>query len=309
MSAVLDTILERALFEPMRDLLGRPGKNIRADLVESGFLLGSPQSTLTPLVRERCAKLARALEAIHAGSLVVDDIQDGSKERRGHPSLHESYGVPLALNTGNALYFQPFTWIRELELDEHTELSLYRLFHEAMLKAHLGQAIDLGAKIERASRESVPDICLQSLQLKTGALTALAITSGAALAQASDQEIERLREFGMRFGVALQMFDDIGNLSLPLSNPKRFEDFRLLRPTWIWASVASNASDSDYSDFLAAVRELPNEANLLAWLKRFQSVERARAEAELYLVETKLSLGLSVSKIDSLFERIRTSYG
>ena len=50
----------------------------------------------------------RMFEIIHAGSMIVDDIEDDSSERRGAPAVHRLHGLPLALNAGNWMYFAPF---------------------------------------------------------------------------------------------------------------------------------------------------------------------------------------------------------
>lgn len=262
--------------------------------------------------------MSDALEAIHAGSLIVDDIQDGSRERRGAPSLHEIFGVPLALNAGNWLYFQPFEWIRALGLPDATELALYRLCHETMYKAHMGQAIDLGSKIHEAPREHVRSICLSSLEMKTGALMRMAILSGAILGGASPSRVSALSGFGSEFGVALQMFDDIGNFCLPSKDPKRFEDLRLKRPTWLWAIAAEQGEDA-FSRFKLAVEALPDEAALMSWVREVGFVNQARLEAEDFLESTlnrlhrelevpeRFSTGLQL--LHDLSERIRTSYG
>jgi hypothetical protein len=53
------------------------------------------------------------VEFIHAGSLVVEDIEDGSRIRRGRVALHVRYGMPVALNAGNWLYFWPFELLKK----------------------------------------------------------------------------------------------------------------------------------------------------------------------------------------------------
>ncbi len=62
--------------------------------------------------------------ALHLGSLIVDDIEDGSPIRRGGPALHLQIGTPLALNAGNWLYFLPGLLVSRLELPQTRELSL-----------------------------------------------------------------------------------------------------------------------------------------------------------------------------------------
>jgi len=95
--------VEECLVAPARELLARRSKSLRGQLVAAACdLLGGVQ---TPERRAAVTKVAAAMELLHAGSLIIDDIQDGSVQRRGGPSLHLVYGVPSALCTGNWLYF------------------------------------------------------------------------------------------------------------------------------------------------------------------------------------------------------------
>jgi hypothetical protein len=55
-------------------------------------------------------------ELIHVGSLIVDDIQDGSDLRRGGPTVHKAYGVPLAINAGSSAYFTVFHFLDALDV-------------------------------------------------------------------------------------------------------------------------------------------------------------------------------------------------
>ena len=66
--------------------------------------------------------------------------------RRGKLALHIRYGLPMALNAGNWLYFWPFELIRTLELPSETTLSVYEYYHRTRLRAYFGQATLLGPK-------------------------------------------------------------------------------------------------------------------------------------------------------------------
>jgi len=293
-------ILNSSLFEPIEDLIGRPSKGFRAALVRAGYLFIRPSGGST-----LCTVLAEVLETIHAGSLIVDDIQDGSRERRGHPSLHEKYGTPLALNAGNFLYFQPFSWIESLGLPEVTELRLYRLCHEAMINAHLGQALDLGTDITRVL--DIEDVCVNASRLKTGSLTALALCLGAALAGADAKELQSLKSFGESFGIALQRFDDVGNLLV--TDDKRYEDLVLKRPSWAWA-LASHLNRFD--QFIFAASRLPDSCMLESWLEREKFFEFAQSENEKFLELALRSFKAPTECreiVTGLCERLKASYG
>ena len=231
-------LVNQTLIRPLADLMNRPGKKVRGHLVELGYRLAHAKTAEASLY-EACSEI---LEAIHAGSLIVDDIQDGSRMRRGQPTLHLRYGIPVALNAGNWLYFWPMQKIRSLGLTAEQELEVYQLCHQTLLRAHFGQALDVGISIDSVAQAKIPEVCRASLELKSGALMALAISLGAVLGGAHRERQILLNEFGHRFGVALQMFDDIGNLrhkaDVPPESSKRFEDLLLKRASWIWVVVS-----------------------------------------------------------------------
>jgi geranylgeranyl pyrophosphate synthase len=238
--AALPTVqLESALLGPARAFLARPGKRFRAELATVGWQMaggGRPPAALGALV-----------EILHAGSLIIDDIEDGSAERRGAPCLHRQVGVPLALNAGNFLYFWPFALISQLALPERGELRLRRMLEQTLLCAHAGQALDLGASLPALSRDEVRRIVPAATELKTGRLTEFAAAAGAVALEAPAPRARALAEFGRALGVALQMLDDLGNLR-GRAPDRHGEDLRLGRPTWPWAWAAERLSASDYAD-------------------------------------------------------------
>src|SRR2546421_7711216 len=73
----------------------RPAKGLRAALcfATCAALGGDLHLALNSAV---------AIELFHNAFLVHDDIQDGSQQRRGAPTLHTGHGIPIALNLGNA---------------------------------------------------------------------------------------------------------------------------------------------------------------------------------------------------------------
>src|SRR6185295_7123507 len=190
---------------PARDLFARPGKGLRARLVEAGWRLGGGVGacpTPVPLL----------VEILHAGSLVVDDIEDGSTHRRGEPALHHRYGMPRALNLGNWMYFWPQRLITGLGLPTEAELALHQRIAHTLYLCHLGQGLDLTAHVARVARAEVPSVVAATTRLKTGALTELAVSLGALVALARPERVAELGRFGRDAGVALQMFDDLANL-------------------------------------------------------------------------------------------------
>jgi geranylgeranyl pyrophosphate synthase len=281
---VLSRYLGQSLLIPLSDFLGRSGKQLRARLVDLGASTFEDPSV--PRSAERIEQLrivSAALESVHAGSMVIDDIEDESLLRRGEPTLHRRFGLAKALNAGNWLYFLPLEQIRQMHLPADLENTVFRLFHTSLLRAHFGQALDVGVRMDEVPADEVGSLCMASMELKSGALTELAVAAGASLSAPAGVP-DWVSGFGRAYGVALQMFDDIGNLNPPgAMSVKRFEDLFLRRPSWIWCVAAREFSPETYQSFLSSVRALPHVELLEALLQRTGLAALAKTQARAFL--------------------------
>ncbi len=241
--------LHAALYEPVRDFLARPGKAFRSRLVELCWALCGGQGRAPE-------QLSGIVEVLHAGSLIVDDIEDGSATRRGRPALHVGYGVPVALNAGNWLYFWAFSLVEQLGLGPRAELELYRTISRTLARCHEGQALDLTVRMGRLSQSEVPAVVAETTRLKTGALMGLAAVVPAVAAGASQRLTLALGRFGESLGVALQMLDDLGGLTSERRCHKGHEDLLLGRPTWPWAWLARELTAISYLRLQQKAREV-----------------------------------------------------
>lgn len=282
-------LFQGVLLEPLATLLHRPAKHVRARLVLAGYGYGAALAEGKRTPPESVRRFARLLEEMHGASLVIDDIQDGSTLRRGAPTMHQTYGVPVALNAGNWLYFWQLWQLRELNLAPEQELKLTRFCLDTYLKAHFGQALDVGHRADEMAQEAVAEACLANMELKTGALMAFALGGGALLAGACVESAAPLLSYGRALGIYLQMADDIGNVTNVELGAKRFEDFKQRRLSWAWASAASSLRASDYARFVAAVRAYHfDEAQAI--LERCAVLHEARARAKVFLAEARGNL-------------------
>jgi geranylgeranyl pyrophosphate synthase len=230
---------ERALALPAREFLSRQGKRVRGRLVEAAWGMAGGEG-------DPPTQLSLAIEVLHAGSLIVDDIEDGSAERRGAPTLHRVFGLPTALNTGNWFYFLGLELIGRLELSETELLAAHRRAVRASLRCHHGQALDLSSRVTELSKRDVPCVVATVTSLKTGSLTELAATLGALAAGAPGHRVQALARLGREIGVALQMLDDLAGVVSASRRDKGHEDLRLLRPTWPWAWLAEQAEERTF---------------------------------------------------------------
>lgn len=230
---------DEALLDPARAFFSAPGKGFRSALVDLGWRMAGGALPVPP-------ELSIILEALHGGSLIVDDIEDHSSHRRGRPALYLTHGLPLALNTGNWLYFWALNLVQRLELPSGIELQLSRRLFSTLLHCHSGQALDLSVRLTALCQEELPSVVAVVSGLKTGQLMGLATSLGAMAAGGSAALVDALTAYGQQLGKALQMLDDLSNLSEQVDTAKRYEDLRNNRPSWVWAWLAEDLSSEHF---------------------------------------------------------------
>jgi len=197
--------------------------------------------------------IPQLVEVVHAGSLIVDDIQDDSLERRGGPALHRLYGVPLAINTGNWLYFAAFHLIDRAALGDGAALEIYRRLTRTMFRSHQGQALDLAIDVTALRQRDVLELTDAAAALKAGELMSFAAALGGLAAGAVIPRVESLARFGAALGVGLQHLDDAGGLRG--RRDKGREDLAGHRLTWPWACLAGKLDTVGFTTLQRKLRD------------------------------------------------------
>ncbi len=151
---------------------------------------------------------AAAVELMHNFSLLHDDIQDNSPKRRGRPTAWMKWGVPLAINAGDALFVLSNQSMLDL-IQSHPARTVTRaavILNDACLDLTRGQFLDI-------SYEQRSDLTLDDywpmIAGKTAALLAACCEIGALLGSANASSQEAYRAFGHDLGLAFQVQDDI----------------------------------------------------------------------------------------------------
>lgn len=230
--SVPDEVWRSALVGPAEEFLSRPGKALRTTLVRAGWMLaGSGDETLPD-------RISLVIELLHAGSLVIDDVEDGSATRRGAPALHKLVGIPLAVNTGSWMYFWALAELAQLGISPAAELAIHRKTNATLVRCHQGQALDLASRVSELALADVPSVVAATTRLKTGALCGLATSLSGLACGAPPDVVAAAERFGVSAGTALQMLDDLGSLTSPPRREKGREDLRNQRLTWPWAWLA-----------------------------------------------------------------------
>ncbi len=274
---IVEKYLDSSLIIPVKEYLARPKKEVRAQLVELGYEL----TGATERNHQALEIMAGILESLHAGSLIVDDVQDSSPERRGHPSFHRIHGVASAINSGNWLYFWAIQQIKTLPISTESRALIVEATLETLFEGHVGQALDIGTPITKVPRHEVPDLCFSAMNSKTGALTGLAVYCGAVIGGINKAAARELFSAGRHFGVLLQIIDDIKNLKFSAgakADPKRFEDLKNLRPGYIWAFTVEHLPEAALERLKEAVSSLPDLTSFASWCIDFDFFGLAKQE-------------------------------
>eukprot|EP00529_Nitzschia_sp_RCC80_P026041 CAMPEP_0113494664 /NCGR_PEP_ID=MMETSP0014_2-20120614/29219_1 /TAXON_ID=2857 /ORGANISM="Nitzschia sp." /LENGTH=345 /DNA_ID=CAMNT_0000388555 /DNA_START=132 /DNA_END=1169 /DNA_ORIENTATION=+ /assembly_acc=CAM_ASM_000159 len=120
------------LLESFRYINNLPGKNVRGKLIDCFqlWLKIEPESVLD--------NIKEIVGDLHNASLMIDDIEDGSRLRRGCPVSHSIFGIPTTINTANYAYFLALEKCHALENPKAIDV-----FVGELLNLHRGQGHDI----------------------------------------------------------------------------------------------------------------------------------------------------------------------
>ena len=240
--AIPEAALVQQLTAPGRDLLDRGGKHWRPLLmVLTCETLGGGDSALD---------LVPLVEYTHNGTLIHDDIEDSSEERRGKPAVHILYGLDRGLNAGSFLYFVGLTALQNWNAPAERKNTVAQIWGLQLRRLHLGQAMDIAWHRNFSSLPSLEEYDLMC-RMKTGVLARMAMEFGVysaglhhdirrnipideILAEPQAELARRLEDEGRladtlglaaeNLGVGFQILDDVKNLTTGNPGKKRGDD-------------------------------------------------------------------------------------
>jgi geranylgeranyl pyrophosphate synthase len=158
---------------------------------------------------------AAGIEMLHNAFLVHDDIEDGSESRRGIATMHRRAGVPIAVNTGDAMNALAMRLFRKNveQLGPAVALRILDEVDHMLVQCLEGQAIELGW-VRDNDLTVGPDDYLRLVLKKTAWYSFIQpIRIGALVADGDDRNIDRFNRFGYLLGAAFQITDDVLNLT------------------------------------------------------------------------------------------------
>jgi geranylgeranyl pyrophosphate synthase len=210
MAAVVDAVPakepSRYLYDLVREFVARPSKGLRPALCLATCQAygGRPEAALPS---------AAGLELLHNAFLVHDDIEDDSLSRRGRDTLHRQVGIPLAVNTGDAMNALSMRLFRQnlSQLDPDVALRIVEEVDHLLVESLEGQALELGWRRDRDWGVSVDDY-LRMVLKKTAWYSFIHPMRIGALVAGADADLDRFNPFGYLLGAAFQIQDDVLNL-------------------------------------------------------------------------------------------------
>lgn len=154
-------------------------------------------------------QVAAALEMIHTGSLIHDDLpaMDNDDYRRGRLTSHKKFGEDMAILAGDSLFLDPYGLVAMAELPSQVKMDLIAELSLAAGSFGMvaGQVLDMQGEGRKLTMDQLQTIHAN----KTGKLLAYPFVAAGIIAQTGQSVLGKLRQAGELLGLAFQVRDDI----------------------------------------------------------------------------------------------------
>lgn len=154
-------------------------------------------------------QVAAALEMIHTGSLIHDDLpaMDNDDYRRGRLTSHKKFGEDMAILAGDSLFLDPYGLMAMAELPSQIKVELIAELSLAAGSFGMvaGQVLDMQGEGRKLTMDQLQTIHAN----KTGKLLAYPFVAAGIIAQTGQSVLRKLRQAGELLGLAFQVRDDI----------------------------------------------------------------------------------------------------
>lgn len=230
---------------------------------------------------EDAAPIAAATELLHNFTLIHDDIQDRSPNRRHRPTVWRVWGDAQAINAGDALFAASQLAVLRTSLDAPEGIrALIEAFNRTTIEIVRGQVLDL----ENEGRPDVtPDDYLTMIRGKTAAILRFAAWAGAIVGGATSAVADRLGEVGEAIGMGFQIRDDMLGIWSPADETGKdaADDIRRRKQSLPILILRESASEEDLERIAALYKaeEIGPEgtAEILAMLRTYDVEARTLA--------------------------------
>jgi geranylgeranyl pyrophosphate synthase len=237
---------------------------------------------------QRLVRAAVAVELVHSATLVHDDVIDGARLRRGHPTVVAGAGRDMAIATGDLLFSRAFA-----ELARNDDLAQLRALSDAssaLAEGELLQREDAYAAHVAVGRY------LRRCELKTAALFEAACRLGALVASQAEPAAaaalaDGLGAFARRIGLAFQLLDDVLDVSGPVERTGKTRGADLLDGTVTLPLILARECDPQLAVVDLASLEGPEQAAALCdRIAATGALQEARERALALVAEAKADI-------------------
>ena len=240
----------QTLFEPVDYIMQLGGKRLRPILVLMAYNLY--KKDIQPAL-----PIAQAVEIFHNFSLVHDDIMDEAPLRRGQATVHHKYDINTGILSGDVMLIYAYHYLLKIE-DPKLVPPIIKVFTEVAEAVCIGQQYDMN--FETSDSVTIPEY-LKMIEHKTALLLVGALKMGAILAEADEQDVYHLGEFGRNIGIAFQLQDDILDT---FGDPEKFGkrvggDIVQNKKTFLVLKTIEVANEVDKNKLLTLMQTYPED--------------------------------------------------
>jgi farnesyl diphosphate synthase len=221
------------------------GKRLRSILVYLGSELGQPSTKDTDLT-------ACAVEFVHCYSLIHDDLpaMDNDDLRRGKPTCHIEYGEATAILAGDALQPMAYELICAIEgVSDSIKINMVK-------KLAVACSVDGMVEGQMKDIQSGKEFSLEDLDLmheqKTGRLIQTSLELGGILAGVNQKDLEILKLYGQKIGLAFQIKDDIIDIESTSNESGKPQGSDILNNKLTYPSLVGVQKSKDRAQQLAS---------------------------------------------------------
>jgi geranylgeranyl pyrophosphate synthase len=275
----LETLMRRTVLDlgghlsgPLSRMVEAGGKQLRPALTLTiAHLTGGPVAARSAEEPSQALQLAAAVELLHCATLIHDDLIDGSTLRRGVPAVSALEGTAAAVVGGDLLIAAAAMLAGRVS--QQSGLVIAR----TLVELCRGEALEEQLRFDPAPD---PERLLEIIRLKTGSLVRAACLLGAQAASAEAEFEAAAAEFGMEFGISLQLIDDLLDIvSSPLLAGKPVgADF--VAGTVTMPALLAIQADAELATLLGDVSTVTTDAGRERMLALLRSPEAIRATVQ-----------------------------
>ena len=185
-----------SLYDPIKYILEIGGKRIRPYLVlmSTSVFGADPKLSLNA---------ALSVECFHNFTLMHDDIMDSAPLRRGNETVHLKWDINQSILSGDALLIYSYKLLEDYNPIVFKKLNT--VLNTTALQVCEGQQFDID--FEKNSEVTFENY-INMIKLKTAVLVGASLQMGAIIAEANENDLQKIYDFGVNLGIAFQLQDD-----------------------------------------------------------------------------------------------------